>query len=126
MIVLNNIKNYLISIGYFLLVVAIFSIILTIFNYYDIITGNLFKIIKILIPSLALFVGGFKVGNSATKKGYIEGIKLGLIMVILLFLFGYLGFNASFNISLILYYIILIISSILGAMIGINKKVTNE
>ena len=123
---MNNVKNYLIAIGYFLLVVAVFAIILTIFNYYDIVTNKLFKVIKVLIPSLALFIGGYKVGNNANKKGYIEGIKLSLIVIVLLFMFAYLGFNASFSISLILYYIILIISSMLGAMIGINKKITSD
>lgn len=123
---MDNIKNYLIAIGYFLLVVAVFAIILTIFNYYDIVTNKLFKVIKVLIPSLALFIGGYKVGNNANKKGYIEGIKLSLIVIVILFMFSYLGFNASFSISLILYYIILIISSMLGAMIGINKKITSD
>lgn len=123
---MDNVKNYLIAIGYFLLVVAVFAIILTIFNYYDIVTNKLFKVIKVLIPSLALFIGGYKVGNNANKKGYIEGIKLSLIVIVILFMFSYLGFNASFNISLILYYIILIISSMLGAMIGINKKITSD
>ena len=123
---MNNVKNYLIAIGYFLLVVAVFAIILTIFNYYDIVTNKLFKVIKVLIPSLALFIGGYKVGNNANKKGYIEGIKLSLIVIVLLFMFSYLGFIASFSLSLILYYIILIISSMLGAMIGINKKITSD
>lgn len=123
---MDNVKNYLIAIGYFLLVVAVFAIILTIFNYYDIVTNKLFKVVKVLIPSLALFIGGYKVGNNANKKGYIEGIKLSLIVIALLFMFSYLGFNASFSISLILYYIILIISSMLGAMIGINKKITSD
>ncbi len=123
---MNNIKNYLVAIGYFLLVVAVFAIILTIFNYYDIVTSKLFKIIKVLIPSLALFIGGYKVGNSANKKGYIEGIKLSLIIIVMLFMFSYLGFNVTFNVSLILYYIILIISSMLGAMVGINKKITSD
>ena len=123
---MDNVKNYLIAIGYFLLVVAVFAIILTIFNYYDIVTNKLFKVIKVLIPSLALFIGGYKVGNNANKKGYIEGIKLSLIVIVILFMFSYLGFNASFSISLILYYIILIISSMLGAMIGINKKITSH
>lgn len=123
---MDNVKNYLIAIGYFLLVVAVFAIILTIFNYYDIVTNKLFKVIKVLIPSLALFIGGYKVGNNANKKGYIEGIKLSLIVIVILFIFSYLGFNASFSISLILYYIILIISSMLGAMIGINKKITSD
>lgn len=123
---MDNVKNYLIAIGYFLLVVTVFAIILTIFNYYDIVTNKLFKVIKVLIPSLALFIGGYKVGNNANKKGYIEGIKLSLIVIAILFMFSYLGFNASFSISLILYYIILIISSMLGAMIGINKKITSD
>ena len=123
---MNNIKNYLVAIGYFLLVVAVFAIILTIFNYYDIVTSKLFKIIKVLIPSLALFSGGYKVGNSANKKGYIEGIKLSLIIIVMLFMFSYLGFNVTFNVSLILYYIFLIISSMLGAMVGINKKITSD
>lgn len=122
----NNIKTYLKAIGYFVLIIIVLATILTIFNYYDIITNKLFKVIKVLIPAFALFIGGYKVGKNANKRGYIEGIKLSLIIILILFMFSYLGFNASFNISLILYYIILIISSMLGAMLGINKKITNE
>ena len=52
---MNNIKNYLVAIGYFLLVVAVFAIILTIFNYYDIVTSKLFKIIKVLAGNTLLY-----------------------------------------------------------------------
>ena len=69
-----------------------------------------------------MFVGGTIIGKNSKQKGWFEGIKLGLIVIIILALFKYLGLNEKFSITNILYYIILTISCTLGSMIGINKK----
>ena len=73
-----------------------------------------------------MFLGGFYLGKAATKKGWLEGIKLGSAMVLLLILFNYLALRHAFKIDYILYIIILVVSSILGSMLGINFKKEKE
>jgi len=45
-----------------------------------------------------------------------------ILASIILILFNILGLSQEFNLKLIFYYLILISSTILGSMIGINKK----
>ena len=61
--------------------------------------------------------------KNITEKGYILGIKLGLLFVIFMILINLIFFKSGFNIDRIIYYTILIISSILGGSFGKNLKI---
>ena len=61
-------------------------------------------------------------GINSTKKGWLEGLKLGILICILLFTFNILGLNNKFKIGQLLFYGILIFTSIVGSMIGITRK----
>lgn len=118
--------NYLKKLGFsFLFIIGsilVLTFLITIFNYFDIMSDKVASIFKIIIPVISLFIGGFYIGKKSLKKGFIEGLKLGLIFSIILILFNFLGLNNSFKLKYILFYLILIISSTLGSMIGINIK----
>lgn len=118
--------NYLKKLGFsFLFIIGsilVLTFLITIFNYFDIMSDKVTSIFKIIIPVISLFIGGFYIGKKSLKKGFIEGLKLGLIFSIILILFNFLGLNNSFKLKYILFYLILIISSTLGSMIGINIK----
>lgn len=107
---------------YILGIILILSLVATIFNYLNIISDKVMSILKILIPIIAFLVGGFVMGKKSNKSGYIEGLKLGGIASIFLIVLNFILFDNSFRIQYLLFYIILTISSILGSMIGINKK----
>ncbi len=57
---------------------------------------------------------------SATKKGWLEGLKFAFIISIFLLLFQILGIDKSFHIKDLIFYFILFLTSILGGMIGIH------
>ena len=59
---------------------------------------------------------------SSNQKGWLEGLKLSLIIIVILMLFNYLGLGNKFAIKNLIYYLILMISAIFGSMVGINKK----
>lgn len=99
----------------------IFPLLVSIFNLFGI-TIN--KIILIIISSLIMFISGFIIGKKSIKKGFISGGILGGIFVILLIIFG-LFFKLKFSIGRFIYYIILIFSTMMGSIIGINKKKSN-
>ena len=100
----------------------ILTFIITFLNYFNIISDKVISIFKILIPIISLFIGGFYIGKNSNSKGYLEGLKLGLIFSLILIIFNYLAFDYSFKLKYLLFYLIIITSSILGSMIGINKN----
>ena len=113
-------KNIGISLLYIIGIILISTFILSIFNYFNIISGTTLSVFKILICIISLFIGGLVIGKSSSKKGWLEGLKLSLVYLLLLLIFNYLAFNSILSIKNIIYYIIIIISCIFGSIIGIN------
>ena len=110
------IMNYLKSLLWCFCILIISSIIITIFNYFNVINGIVLKI----IPIISIFIGSYRLGKFSNEKGYIEGIKYGLIWVIL---FAVICLICKvFDWTSIIYYFILLFISILGSILGINKK----
>lgn len=123
---MNNMKNLGISLLISILSLLILTFFLTTFSYFNVMGGSFVKVLKIIIPILSLFLGGFYLGKVAIKKGWLEGVKLGSTMILLLILFNYLALRYSFKIDYILYIAILMVSSVLGSMLGINFKKEKE
>ncbi len=118
--------KYLKNLGISLLVILglffVLTFLSTILSYYNILNSSMMGIIKIIIPTFSLLAGGFIVGMSSNQKGWLEGLKLSLIIIVILMLFNYLGLGNKFAIKNLIYYLILMISAIFGSMVGINKK----
>lgn len=113
---INYLKSMICTLG----TILIGTILLTIFNYFNILNGTLLKIIMLIIPIIGIFIGSFKIGKISSKKGYIEGLKYGVIWIILLLIINLIIKN--FNITSIIYYLILIFISIIASVLGINKR----
>ncbi len=80
--------------------------------------------IFLLILNVLLFIlFGFKSGNRSVKKGYITGFLTGFILLLFLYLINILFLKGEFNINQFIYYLILILSSTFGGMLGKAKKV---
>jgi putative membrane protein (TIGR04086 family) len=114
--------SMLISIGMMLM----FTLFITLFSYFNILKEGGISTLKIITPILSFLVGGITFGKKANQKGWLEGTKLGLLLCIFLIIFNYLAFDFHFATKNMLYYIILIIGSVLGSMIGINRKKKEE
>ena len=99
------------------------TFIITLINYFDILGNNLVSIIKFILPLLIIFIYSYKLGKSSDKNGYLEGLKLGsIIIVILMFLVIILD---KLTLISLFYYLILLLTSIMGSTIGINRKKNN-
>ena len=68
-----------------------------------------------------MLLSGIYLGSKVKEKGYLEGIKISGIIV-LLFIIVSLILKQKLNLNSFIYYFILIVSSTIGSMIGINKK----
>ena len=62
-------------------------------NYINFLGDGIFKFIKILIPIISIFIGGFLIGKKSVSKGWLEGIKYGLIILFLMFLVSIIFFR---------------------------------
>lgn len=118
---MDSIK-YLKTLLYVTIGTFFFNLILTLLYYFNIIGANVNSYLKLIFMAIIMITGGLIIGLKADKKGWLEGIKIGGIVICLMFLVSYLGFDKSLNIKSIIYYVLLILSSMLGSVIGINKK----
>ena len=113
-------KKYLISLLYFIIPFIVLLFISTLFYYFDIISNNGIKYLKLFITLISIFIGGFKIGKQSDKKGYQKGLILSSIIVFIFFIISLI--TKSFKINNLIYYIIILIIGSLGSMIGILKK----
>ena len=109
------------EIGQLGIVDLISGLIITIFNYFNILP-NVLKYFKVVLIVLSFFIGGSYIGREAQNKGYLEGIKIAVVSIVILFLLSYAGFGNKPNLSLLIYYLIIFLSCIFGSIIGINKS----
>ncbi len=116
--------NYLKKLGmcliYTIITLLIGILLITILNYFSLFSIKLVNIFKILILILSILIGSFKLGITSNKKGYLEGIKYGMILSFVLLILN-LIFYHSFEMKNFLLYLIIIICSCLGSMIGIAR-----
>ncbi len=112
------IKTYLKSYIYFLGSILILTMLLSIINYFINIPTNT---IKIIIPILSMLISAIFLGKNTKQKAYLEGIKFSLIYLIIITIIK-LILKSSFNINVIIIYLVLIFTSIIGSTIGINSK----
>ncbi len=118
---MEKIKKYLKPTLVFLGVFAFYLVMLLIFNYTGLIKlDSIVKINFVVMYVMALFLGIIE-GKKTSKKGYLEGLKLGGIVICILFLLN-LIFYRHFSIYILLYYLVIITSSTIGSMVGINLK----
>lgn len=120
---MNYIKNFIKPLLFIIGTIIISLLILTPLNYFDLLNNNITTIFKIIIPIIAFFIGGLMLGRHSKKKGWLEGLKLSVIVIIIFILINYIGFNESFKLKSLIFYIILAVTCIFGSVIGINKKI---
>lgn len=114
--------NYLKYIGMFIIFIVVIALATSLINLTGI-NSNITNKVSVILTALSFFIVSALASKSSNEKGYVLGIKLGLIFVLLMTLINLLFFKSSFNIDRIIYYSILIISSILGGSFGKNLKI---
>ena len=113
-------KKYLYAAGYFFVFFFILTFFITIFDYFNLLSQQVILVIKLVFLILDMFFTGIYVGRRSIRKGYLEGIKIGVILIFIFFIFTL--FFSKVEVKSILYYIILITSSVFGSMLGISFR----
>lgn len=120
---MTYLKKYGLRFLYTFIIIIISLSITTALYYFNIINNGTYKILKITLVLLSIFINALILGKNAQQKGYLEGLKLSLIIP--LFFVLTLITKQPLKLRLLLYYLIILITSIFGSMIGISKKKDN-
>lgn len=121
-IILNKLKSYFKVILIGLLFVMIFAFLLGVLQNFNLFYGKVSEVFMFIYMAILFFIIGFLVGKKATHNGYLEGIKISLSLIFILIVINVLFYQTGFSLERTIYYFILILSSTMGSMIGINKK----
>ena len=106
----------------FIVYLFLFSFLLTFLNQIHFLHSNATENIIFVFMIVFFSIIGFIYGKKTPSKGYLEGLKIGGIYIFFLIFINLIFFQNRFSIHRIIYYCVLILSSTLGSMIGINKK----
>ena len=117
---MKNLKLYLKNILIMSLLFIALNIIMTWLSYFNIINDKILSIVQIIIMIAIMFIGGFLTVTKVNSKGYKEGFIIGLIFITILLLLNII-FIHNFEFKNILYFIILLICSSIGGIVGILK-----
>ena len=93
---------------------------ITLMYNYNLLSDNMYKFLKLLLLLIIIIINSFILGKNKDKKGYLEGIKFGVLISLIFLIISIIG--NKFQIKLLIYYFILIITSTLGSMLGISRK----
>jgi len=117
--------KYVKCLGIIFIPILVLGMIYTSLYYFDVMGSNIFKWISLITMILSILIGCMYLGKNSKSKGWFEGLKIGLGVSLLFFMISFLGFE-SFSLKNIIYYLVIILTSMLGSMFGIrNVKVDN-
>lgn len=114
-------KKYGILAGKFILSFFAGSLILSIFNYF-LFSSKLIHIIGFIYLILVCIVLSFLSSKKSEDRGIVTGLKNGCFFIFLLIFINLIFYHSSFKFLRIVYYFILLLASIFGAVIGVNTK----
>ncbi|MBR4231444.1 MAG: TIGR04086 family membrane protein [Bacilli bacterium] len=117
-----NIKNLFKKFGIFILIEVLLVLVMSFFNLIGV-NSSFTKILIFISNIVIFFVFGFKSGKKSNRKGLNEGLINGFILIGILFLISLIFYAKSFSLGTIFYYLTLMTTSIISAIIGKNKKV---
>ncbi len=97
--------------------ILVLSIVMTILNLFKIEINKIFLILSIIV---IMFISGLILGKNIKDKGYLKGLIYGGAIALTMFVLSLilLSEHSFYN---IIYYVIIIATTTVGTMFGINK-----
>ncbi len=118
---MKNYKNILKILYKFGLSLLVYLLVITLLAHINFLGYKIVSVLSLIYMCVMFLLSGIRAGKISDKKGYLSGGVIGGILIILMTILA-LIFRSKLSLSSLLYFLILLICSILGGMIGINKK----
>lgn len=98
------------------------SLIFSILLRFTTLTESSLSVIMLIVTFLSLFIGGFISGGKGKKQGILLGGGTGILYLVIIILFQYLGHDSQFSANQWIYYICFLITATMGGILGVNMK----
>ncbi len=119
---MKNLKDFIKYIIVSLLIIFLLLLLISTLYYFNLLSSNVVNYLRPLAIFLCIFIGSFISGKKHDKNGYLEGLKYGGAIIFIFLLISLFFFNDFFKLRFILYDSILLITAVLGGMIGISRR----
>ena len=123
MIIINYIIKYSKTIFYNIIELLIVLFLFTILYYFNIINNKTYEILKLITLLLSIFINSYLLGKKTKNKKYIEGIKYGILLIVLIFIPTII--LSKINNRLLIYYPLILTTSTFGSMFS-KIKINNS
>lgn len=90
--------------------------------YYLLFSTKVVNVFTFLYMVVVFFLFGFKTGKKTENRGFLAGLKIGFLLLLVLLLFNLVFYQTGFKLIRVIYYMVLLFASVVGATLGINKK----
>ncbi len=114
-------KKFLINMAYFLLSIIVYLLVITTLAHFNVIGYKTVSLISFIYVIALFMFNGFILGKNSERKGYLSGLIIGLLNLTLILILAMI-FRSFPEVKSLIYFIILLLSSTLGGMFGINFK----
>lgn len=118
---MNKILEYLKYFGLFFIFIIAIALITSLINLTGLKNITISKL-SVILTAISFLIIAIIASQKTKERGIIIGLKLGLGFITILILINLIIFKSPFNIDRLIYYIILIASSLLGGSLGKNIK----
>jgi putative membrane protein (TIGR04086 family) len=84
------------------------------------VTENSLTYVFMAASFISIFIGGFISGGKGQKQGLLLGGGTGLLYMLIVFLFQYLGQDSLFTVKQWIYHACFILTAMMGGVLGVN------
>lgn len=119
-------KKYLFPALFSISIILVGTLISSILYYFNITSDKINSVLLYLIGIIAIFTGSLKLAKNLKYKGIITGAVYFLAWFIIMVFLSLVIFKSSFTTNGIIFYLILLVFSILGGIIGKNTQEEND
>ena len=70
---------------------------------------------------ICAFTSGFVAAKGVKRKGLVVGVFSSVLLFFIIFIIGCIFFNLKLNVNMIPRFVMLLIFSVLGGIVGVNK-----
>lgn len=120
------IKKYLIPILINIAIILFGSLFTSILYYFDLTTDKINNILLYLVSISAFFISSLMLAKNSKYKGLITGLFYFLFWFVIMIFLSIVIFKNPFEIKNMIYDIILLLFTLLGAIIGKNMQKEND
>lgn len=97
-------------------------LLVTICHYFDWFGNGFINTLKTIIPFLAILSSSIYLGKNCTSKGWLKGIVFGTVYILFICIFNYLAVGNGITFYHMINFIIILVLTTIGSMIGINTN----